>query len=74
MNYDLFFYREVGVFFSVVGNLIYFLVQKQNFLVFARFLTGIGYSIDGAIFGYAGRIKGPRYDKKFQNKRNKIIF
>lgn len=50
----------IGIAFSIVGNAIYFFIADKNVVVAGRFLSGIGNSIDGAVMGYAGLIKGPR--------------
>lgn len=51
----------IGMSFSIVGNALYFCIADKNVVVAGRFLSGIGNSIDGAVMGYAGLIKGARY-------------
>lgn len=46
----------MGIFFSILGNLIYSLFPKKNAIVTGRFLAGIGNAIDGPVLGYAGRV------------------
>lgn len=48
----------IGMSFSIVGNALYFCIADKNVVVAGRFLSGIGNSIDGAVMGYAGLIKG----------------
>jgi MFS family permease len=50
----------IGVSCSVLGNLLYFSIQNKNVTVVARFMCGIGNSIDGAVMGYSGLLNDSR--------------
>ena len=44
-----------GVLFSIAGATIYFCAREKYGIAFARFVAGIGFSLDGALFGTLGR-------------------
>lgn len=46
---------RIGVLFSIVGNCIYFLQKQKNSIVVARFISGIGWGLEGALMGQIGR-------------------
>lgn len=46
---------RVGILFSIVGNCIYFLKKDKYFLVIARFISGVGWGLEGALMGQIGR-------------------
>lgn len=41
---------RIGVLFSIVGNCIYFLQKQKNSIVVARFISGIGWGLEGLIY------------------------
>ncbi|CBY25019.1 unnamed protein product [Oikopleura dioica] len=44
-----------GLVSSILGNLIYCFATSGNYIILARFVSGVGNAIDGAIMGFAGR-------------------
>jgi len=47
---------RVGILFSIAGNCLYFMKKDKNFVVLARFISGIGWGLEGALMGQIGRI------------------
>ena len=45
----------VGISFSIAGNILYCCVRDQYWIAVARFISGIGFSLDGAFLGTLGR-------------------
>ena len=39
-----------GILFSIVGNCIYFLKKDKYYVVLARFISGVGWGLEGLIF------------------------
>lgn len=46
---------RVGMLFSIAGNCVYFLKKEKNFVVLARFISGVGWGLEGALMGQIGR-------------------
>jgi len=46
----------VGATCSVLGNVIYALVPRLEFLIIGRFIAGIGNAVDGSVLGYSGQV------------------
>lgn len=46
---------RIGILFSIVGNCMYCLIQQKNAIVGARFISGVGWGLEGALMGQIGR-------------------
>ena len=40
---------RVGILFSIAGNCLYFMKKDKNFVVLARFISGIGWGLEGKL-------------------------
>ena len=40
---------RVGILFSIAGNCLYFMKKDKNFVVLARFISGIGWGLEGML-------------------------
>ena len=40
---------RVGILFSIAGNCLYFMKKEKNFVVLARFISGIGWGLEGIL-------------------------
>ena len=57
----------VGIIFGIAGNVLYFCVRTKYGITLARFISGVGFSLDGSLIGTVrkgfqtfGSISGPR--------------
>ena len=41
----------VGVLFGIAGNVMYFCVRTKSGITLARFISGVGFSLDGSLIG-----------------------
>ena len=41
----------VGIIFGIAGNVLYFCVRTKYGITLARFISGVGFSLDGSLIG-----------------------
>ena len=41
----------VGIIFGIAGNILYFCVRTKYGITLARFISGVGFSLDGSLIG-----------------------
>ena len=45
----------VGIIFGIAGNVLYFCVRTKYGITLARFISGVGFSLDGSLIGTVRR-------------------
>lgn len=54
----------IGAIFSVLGHVLYFTARNKEWIAIARFVAGIGFSLDGTFMGTIGRSVAPESKSK----------